>query len=215
MRLQNSVATFTDVTVVASEMLVDQRLISRRERADRERFEVRARILESARHVLREGTMFDLTMRRLATDAEMSRQTIYRHFPTVQDVFRALSDEVIADIYSNLPDLPFSDPNYVDEFLEVAVNVFCADSQVVRVLVLASAIGRASGDWVQVDPEQILLSALTAMPAAHRPVSRDPKVAARVLITYFRGALYGWAAGFLIDGEFEQEVRKAGHLAVT
>ena len=208
-------ATITDVTVVASEMLVDQRLISRRERADRERSEVRARILESARHTLREGTMFDLTMQHLATDAGVSRQTIYRHFPTVQDVFRALSDEVIAEIYSNLPDLPFSDPSYMTEFVEVAVNVFCADSQVVRVLVLTSAIGRASGDWVQVDPEQILLSALTAMPAAHRPISRDAKVAARVLITYFRGALYGWAAGFLSDSEFEQEGRKAGRLAVT
>ena len=181
--LPTDAITLSDVTIVASELLVDQRLISRRARADRERSEVRARILESARHTLREGTMFDLTMQRLAAEAGVSRQTTYRHFPTVQDVFRALSDEVIADIYSNLPDLPFCDPNYMTEFVEVAVNVFCADSKVVRVLVLTSAIGRASGDWVQVDPEQILLAALTAMPAAHRPVSRDPKVAARVLIT--------------------------------
>ena len=205
----------TDVTVVASVIDLDQRMLSRRERADRERFEMRTRILECARHIVREGTMFDLTMQRLASDAGVSRQTIYRYFPAVQDVFRALSDEVITQIYSNLPDLPLDDPNYMAEFVQVAVNVFCADSQVVRVLVLTSAIGRASGDWVQVDPEQVLLSALTAMPAAHRPVSRDPKVAARVLITYFRGALYGWAAGFLNDSEFEQEVRKAGQLAVT
>ena len=205
----------TDVTVVASVIDLDQRMLSRRERADRERFEMRTRILECARHIVREGTMFDLTMQRLASDAGVSRQTIYRYFPAVQDVFRALSDEVITQIYSNLPDLPLDDPNYMAEFVQVAVNVFCADSQVVRVLVLTSAIGRASGDWVQVDPEQVLLSALTAMPVAHRPVSRDPKVAARVLITYFRGALYGWAAGFLNDSEFEQEVRKAGQLAVT
>jgi len=205
----------TDVTVVASVIDLDQRMLSRRERADRERFEMRTRILECARHIVREGTMFDLTMQRLASDAGVSRQTIYRYFPAVQDVFRALSDEVITQIYSNLPALPLDDPNYMAEFLQVAVNVFCADSQVVRVLVLTSAIGRASGDWVQVDPEQVLLSALTAMPAAHRPVSRDPKVAARVLITYFRGALYGWAAGFLNDSKFEQEVRKAGQLAVT
>ncbi|MFZ8968834.1 MAG: TetR/AcrR family transcriptional regulator [Ilumatobacteraceae bacterium] len=203
------------MTVVASVIDLDQRMLSRRERADRERFEMRTRILECARHIVREGTMFDLTMQRLASDAGVSRQTIYRYFPAVQDVFRALSDEVITQIYSNLPDLPLDDPNYMAEFVQVAVNVFCADSQVVRVLVLTSAIGRASGDWVQVDPEQVLLSALTAMPAAHRPVSRDPKVAARVLITYFRGALYGWAAGFLNDSEFEQEVRKAGRLAVT
>jgi len=158
--------------------------------------------------------MFDLSIKSLASDVGVSRQTIYRHFPSVQDVFRALSDEVIADVYSNLPDLPFDDPSYISAFVDVAVKTFCADSQVVRVLVLTSAIGRATGDWVQIDPEQVLRAALTEMPVAYRPISPDPKVAARVLITYFRGALYGWAAGFLTDSEFEQEVRKAGLLVV-
>ncbi len=90
--------------------------------------------------------MFDLTMQRLAADVGLSRQTIYRYFPTVQDIFRALSDDVILDIYSNLPDLPLSDPDYMSAFVDVALSVFCADSEVVRVLVLASAIGRATGD---------------------------------------------------------------------
>lgn len=211
----NNPSTFADVTVVASETPSDQRLLARRERADRERSEVRARILRSARNTLRKGSMFDLTIMSLASDVGVSRQTIYRHFPTVQDVFRALSDEVIADIYSNLPDLPFSDPGYISAFVDRAVKTFCADSKVVRVLVLTSAIGRATGDWVQIDPEQVLRSALTEMPVVHRPISPDPKVAARVLITYFRGALYGWAAGFLTDNEFEQEVRKAGLLVIA
>lgn len=159
--------------------------------------------------------MFDLTMQRLAADAGLSRQTIYRHFPTVQDIFRALSDEVISEIYSNLPDLPLSDPNYVAAFVDVALSVFCEDAKVVRVLVLASAIGRATSDWAQVDPEDVLLSALSAVPPANRPVSPDPSVAARILITYFRGALYGWAAGFLSDVEFAKEVRKAGSLTIA
>lgn len=159
--------------------------------------------------------MFDLTMQRLAADVGLSRQTIYRYFPTVQDIFRALSDDVILDIYSNLPDLPLSDPDYMSAFVDVALSVFCADSEVVRVLVLASAIGRATGDWVQVDPEQVLSAALTAVPAKYRPVSGDPDVAARILVTYFRGALYGWAAGFLSDAEFAQEVRKAGSLTIA
>ena len=129
----NNPSTFADVTVVASETPSDQRLLARRERADRERSEVRARILRSARNTLRKGSMFDLTIMSLASDVGVSRQTIYRHFPTVQDVFRALSDEVIADIYSKLPDLPFSDPGYITAFVDRAVKTFCADSKVVRV----------------------------------------------------------------------------------
>ena len=207
--------TFSDVTHVVAESGADQRTEARRERADRERSEVRARILEAARETLRDGTMFDLTMQRLATDVGLSRQTIYRYFPTVQEIFRALSDEVISEIYSNLSDLPLSDPDYMSAFVDVALSVFCADSEVVRVLVLASAIGRATGDWVQVDPEEVLSSALSAVSPEHRRVSRDPEVAARVLVTYFRGALYGWAAGFLSDTDFAQEVRKAGSLAVA
>jgi hypothetical protein len=34
------------------------------------------------------------------------------------------------------------------------------------------------------------------------------------MITQFRGALYGWAAGFLSDEQFEQEVRRAGSLTL-
>ena len=40
------------------------------------------------------------------------------------------------------------------------------------------------------------------MPADKRPVSIDPAISARMMITYFRGALYGWAAGFYSDEEF-------------
>jgi hypothetical protein len=34
-----------------------------------------------------------------------------------------------------------------------------------------------------------------------------------MMITYFRGALYGWAAGFYSDEEFEKQVRLAGRLS--
>ena len=51
------------------------------------------------------------------------------------------------------------------------------------------------------------------MPADKRPVSNDPAVSPRMMITYFRGALYGWAAGFYSDEEFEKQVRLAGRLS--
>ena len=74
-------------------------------------------------------------------------------------------------------------------------------------------MGRATGSWRQVDPEEILLAVVTDMPVEQRPVSEDPAVSARMMITYFRGALYGWAAGFYSDEEFEKQVRLAGRLA--
>ena len=61
-------------------MLVNQWLISHRERVDRERSEVRSRVLKSARNTLSEGTLFDLTMQRPAREAGLSRQTM-KGFP--------------------------------------------------------------------------------------------------------------------------------------
>ena len=62
------------------------------------------------------------------------------------------------------------------------------------------------------DPEEILLKVVSDMPADKRPVSPEPAVSARMMITYFRGALYSWAAGFYSDDEFEKQVRLAGRL---
>ena len=49
--------------------------------------------------------------------------------------------------------------------------------------------------------------------ADKRPVSIDPAISARMMITYFRGALCGWAAGFYSDEEFEKQVRLTGRLS--
>ena len=206
--------SLSDMTAVISVLDDDRRTTVRRERADRERLEMRARILECSCEILRSGSMFDLTIQRVARELNVSRPTVYRYFPTVQDIFKALSDETIRAIYDNLPQLPLDDPRYLDEFVSVAMGVFLADAPVIRTLALASAIGRSSGDWYQVDPESLLIAALTSMPASHRPVSANPQTAARVMITQFRGALYGWAAGFLSDEQFEQEVRRAGSLTL-
>lgn len=92
------------------------------------------------------------------------------------------------------------------------MGVFVADSLVIRQLALASALGRASGRWQQVDPEGMLVQIVSDMPEAKRPVSADPAISARMMITYFRGALYGWAAGFYSDEEFEKQVRLASCL---
>lgn len=202
------------VTRVPPETVVAPRALARRDRAIRERAETRQKVLDGARRILREGSMFDMTVQNLVEASSVSRQSIYRHFPATKDIYKALSDEVVSEIYVGLAGLSPSDSGFIPRLVDAAIEVLCRDPKVARVLVLTSAIDRAAGDWIQIDPESLLLAAITAMPATHRPGSRDPKVAARILITYFRGALYGWAAGFLSDSEFEAEIRKAWDLKV-
>ena len=187
------------------------RTIARQRRAREETAAKRQHLLECARVILREGSIFDLTAISLADQAGVTRQTVYRYFPNTESIFKALSDQVIMQVYEDLQ-LPSENESALDRFVTKAIGVFVSDSKVIRHLVLASALGRASGNWHQVDPEEILLKVVSDMPADKRPVSTDPAVSARMMITYFRGALYGWAAGFYSDEEFEKQVRLAGKL---
>jgi AcrR family transcriptional regulator len=187
------------------------RTVARQQRAREEKVATRELLLESARTILRDGSLFDLTAISLGHQSGVTRQTVYRYFPNTESIFKALSDDVINAVYQDLQ-LPSDKEDALDHFVTKAIAVFVSDSAVIRQLVLASAMGRATGSWRQVDPEEILLAVVTGMPEEQRPISKDPAVSARMMITYFRGALYGWAAGFYSDEEFEKQVRVAGRL---
>ena len=187
------------------------RTVARQRRARDEKLATRELLLESARTILRDGSLFDLTAISLGHQSGVTRQTVYRYFPNTESIFKALSDDVINAVYEDLQ-LPSDKEDALDHFVTKAIAVFVSDSAVIRQLVLASAMGRATGSWRQVDPEEILLAVVTGMPEEQRPISKDPAVSARMMITYFRGALYGWAAGFYSDEEFEKQVRLAGRL---
>ena len=187
------------------------RTVARQRRARDEKLATRELLLESARTILRDGSLFDLTAISLGHQSGVTRQTVYRYFPNTESIFKALSDDVINAVYEDLQ-LPSDKEDALDHFVTKAIAVFVSDSAVIRQLVLASAMGRATGSWRQVDPEDILLAVVTDIAEEQRPVSKDPAVSARMMITYFRGALYGWAAGFYSDEEFEKQVRVAGRL---
>ena len=187
------------------------RTVARQRRAREEKVATRELLLESARTILRDGSLFDLTAISLGHQSGVTRQTVYRYFPNTESIFKALSDDVIKAVYQDLQ-LPSDKEDALDHFVTKAIAVFVSDSAVIRQLVLASAMGRATGSWRQVDPEDILLAVVTDIAEEQRPVSKDPAVSARMMITYFRGALYGWAAGFYSDEEFEKQVRVAGRL---
>ena len=186
-------------------------------RGERTRQAMRARILDESRRVLRSGTMYDLTVRSIAKHINVSRVTIYHHFPTPLDICRALSDETIAKIFSNLPEVPAAERSYLEKFVSLALEVFLSDSLLVRNLVLATEMGKSDGrsSWWEIDLETLLEHVVEQLAPEMRPVSSDPALSARVMVTYFRGALYGWAAGFIDDETFAIEVRRAPTLGVA
>lgn len=187
----------------------------RTRRGERTRQVTRARILDESRRVLRSGTMYDLTVRSIAEQINVSRVTVYHHFPTIQDICKALSDETIAKIFSNLPEVPATERSYLEKFVSLAIEVFLSDSTLVRNLVLATEMGNSVSGWFRGDLETLLEHVVEQLAPEMRPVSSDPALSARVMVTYFRGALYGWAAGFINDESFALEVRRAATLSVA
>ena len=78
------------------------RTIARQRRAREETAAKRQHLLECARIILREGSIFDLTAISLAQQAGVTRQTVYRYFPNTETIFKALSDQVITQVYEDL-----------------------------------------------------------------------------------------------------------------
>ena len=187
----------------------------RSRRAERSRQATRSRILDESRRVLRSGVLFDLTVQSLAKELGLSRVTIYQYFPTIRDILKALADETIGMIFSNLPDVPATERRYLEKFVSLALEVFLSDSLLVRNLVLATEMGNSVSGWFRGDLEELLEHVVGQLDPEMRPVSSDPAQSARVMVTYFRGALYGWAAGFIDDETFASEVRRAATLTST
>ena len=187
----------------------------RTRRAELARQATRARILDESLRVLSAGDVFDLTVQVLATELDLSRVTIYQYFPTTKDILKALSEETIALIFSNLPEVPATERNYLEKFVSLTLDVFTGDSQLIRNLVLATEMGNSVSGWFRGDLEELIKHVVGQLPTEMRPVSSDPAQSARIMVTYFRGALYGWAAGFIDDETFASEVRRAATLGVA
>ncbi len=165
--------------------------------------------------MIRSGTYLDVTVVAIADALGLSRPTVYRYFPTVEDLFKALSDEMFERVFNSFSSASPSDPQFLNKMLSSSIKVFLDDPKVNRALILISATGRGAGTWFQIDPEAIIREAMHQRPPELRPVSDDAELAARMMITYFRGALYGWAAGFLSNREFEIEARRADEISPT
>ena len=125
------------------------RTVARKRRARNEKIATRELLLESARTILRQGALFDLTAISLGNHSGVTRQTVYRYFPSTESIFKALSDQVITQVYEDLQ-LPSENEDALDHFVTKAISVFVGDSMVIRQCwPLRSAAHRVTGiRWI-------------------------------------------------------------------
>ena len=77
------------------------------------------------RPVLRSGTARSSTSRFLHRQRTRRAANDLRYFPKVEDLLRALSDEIIHEIYDNLPDL--QQIPFLDDHVSLSIDVFLKD----------------------------------------------------------------------------------------
>ena len=90
-------------------------------RSDHER--TRRRILDAARRLMADRGPDGLTVSAVARAAELNRTTAYQHFRTRDELVRAVSDELVAEVVRLLSD-PRPLPVRID-FRRIAVAARC------------------------------------------------------------------------------------------
>ena len=158
---------------------------------------VREALLDAARTLLRSSSIYELSIAKIAAESGLARPTAYRYFSHPRDVVSALAEETVAGIRYLIRD---TDPGRKPvAYARAAVKVLTADSSVNRQVILHSSVQAQDGKWIAQDntPESLFFD---------WGVDLDT---ARTSLTYFRGAMYSWAAGFFTDEQFAEETERA------
>ena len=155
------------------------------------------KILESARNVLRESSVFDLSIQAVVDESGLSRATVYRHYSTPSDLIVGVAAAAVDDIKKEMQS--GSNANPAVAYARAAVKVFTSDSVVNRQVVLHASVQSKDGKWV---PQNNLPETLLATWG----VNVDDVLGG---LTYFRGAMYSWACGFFTDEQFAKEAERA------
>ena len=180
---------------------------ARKKRAVVERDRARSQILDAARDIIRDNGVFSLSVVAVAEATGLTRTSVYRYFDGPPAMVEALAEETVGRIYARIADLDVAGSRSLDGYGRATVEEDCNDSEVNRQTVLLAGAQRFSDELV--DPEVIVLENLRARQAQGLVEFDDVELAARVIVTYFRGALYGWASGLYTDEEFAVEVARS------
>ena len=159
---------------------------------------VRGALLDAARNIIRRGSIHDLTIAGMAAEANYARPTAYRYFSHPRDVVYAIAETTTTNLINRL-DLETED--FAADYARAAVKVFTSDPLVNRQVLLYAGVQSTEDAWLPggIHPESVL---------SNRGLDSDSD-SFIVPLTYFRGAMYSWAAGFFTDEQFAAETERA------
>ena len=189
--------------------LSDGRGESRRERAALERAVATEKCIVAARVVLREHSVFDLSASVVARVAGLTRQTVYKYFPTMRQLVFALADELTVGFQKAGVDLDVEGPDWPRLYVDAVVDLLLADPIPNRQVILVSASqGRGMAAATAGTSREIL-----PVMEMRNPVEAER--AAWLTLTLFRGTLFTWAAEQLSDEALRADLRKVADVVVA
>ena len=189
--------------------LSDGRGESRRERAALERAVATEKCIVAARVVLREHSVFDLSASVVARVAGLTRQTVYKYYPTMRQLVFALADELTVGFQKAGVDLDVEGPDWPRLYVDAVVDLLLADPIPNRQVILVSASqGRGMAAATAGTSREIL-----PVMEMRNPVEAER--AAWLTLTLFRGTLFTWAAEQLSDEALRADLRKVADVVVA
>jgi len=171
---------------------------------DRQMRERRARILEAAAQLIREGGGAALSMRTLAERAEVSLATPYNLFGSKGGVLMALQFGALEKLEQAMEELRSRDP--IDRLLEVAelgARIYTGDPAFWQPLMQAHWLARGALHESPLHPRIVALwhrSLLDGVEGGRLLAEVNAEYVARMLVICFYGVLVTWVQGNL-DGE--------------
>jgi AcrR family transcriptional regulator len=193
-------------------------MMSRQERATapspslRERNKVKRRnaILDATLELLRTFPLAEVSIERIAAQAEVAPATVYNLVGSRGELLLASVDRVVEQVVEALVRIdPADDPIAAAiAVVEQSSEAFIADGHAFRQIVGSLRDVAGTGSVLAIDPAQLQIAAMRA--AQQHGIVRsdiDPAAAGRQIYLSYNGALFAWAALRLTDDGFRLAVR--------
>jgi AcrR family transcriptional regulator len=186
----------------------------------RERNKARRRdaIVDSTIALLRETSLSEVSIERIAARAEVAPATVYNLIGAREQVLVACIDRVVDQLVEALVVIdPAEDPIAAAmAIVEHSADAFIADGVAFRQIIAALRGTAGTDSRLAVDPAQLQIAAMRA--AQQRGLLRDdidPAAVGRQIYLSYNGALFAWAARLLTDDGFRRAVQHGLWTALT
>lgn len=189
-------------------VIVDQRGRARRRRAEVERTATIGRILDAARSVLRERSVFDLSAAVVAIEAGVTRQNVHSYFPTMEELVYRLADQLTVNFQTAASELDVDDLGWPHLLAERIAEIILADPVPNRQVLLVSASQGRGIDSPTTRSSVKIISALER----RNSVAADR--ASWLTLTLFRGVLFTWATEQFSADELRANLRDVADIVV-